>query len=335
MPNSLCTDVTNIRDRLIPDLRRDLLQGIDTSIKEALARLPDVQTATVQTNTLFSCPLPAATTDLAAATEVPVDKARYKTNHMDGHTAKGDGDHTTKPMVHSPSHGDDGHTTDTTWSGVTVPHVTPGGGDTSTYHLRSNGPTRSLGFHDNYHTNGGPTRSYGFDDTHCPDGDYRSRSDGIAGVNRSVDIDHSDDFHGNIRSEGSRPPPLNMPPDQRGSPIVSPRASNRERLACVLKTSHFDKAMLAHSKYHGGTDGLAELTINFIHERGYEPITVEAPEDNLICYNDIILVHQKVVAGWTNFRTGRSGPTVEYILKKALVNFPKLRSLDAQAAVDF
>ncbi len=126
-----------------------------------------------------------------------------------------------------------------------------------------------------------------------------------------------------------------MPPDQRGGPIVSPRASDRERLARVLKTSQFDMATLAHSKYHGGPDSLAELTIDFIHERGYDSITVEAPEDILICYNDIILVHRNVVADWMNFRTGRSGPTVEYILKKALVNFPKLRSLDARAAVDF
>ena len=126
-----------------------------------------------------------------------------------------------------------------------------------------------------------------------------------------------------------------MPPDQHGGPIVSPRASDRKRLARVLKTSQFDMATMAHSKYHGGPDGLAELTINFMHDCGYDSITVEAPKDILICYNDIILVHREVVAGWMIFRTGRSGPTVEYILKKALVNFPKLRSLDAQAAVDF
>ncbi len=114
-----------------------------------------------------------------------------------------------------------------------------------------------------------------------------------------------------------------------------PRASDRERLARLLKTGQFDMATLAHSKYHGGPDGVAELTIDFIHECGYDSITVEAPEDILICYNDIILVHRKVVAGWMNFRTGRSGPTVEYILEKALVNFLKLCSLDARAAVDF
>jgi len=113
--------------------------------------------ATVQTDTSTSCPPPAAATDVAAATEVPVDEARYETDHVDGHTAEGDGDRTTKPMVHSPSRGNDGHTTDTTassvnfrtphrgthdrWSSVTAPHVTPGGRDTSTYHSHSNGPT--------------------------------------------------------------------------------------------------------------------------------------------------------------------------------------------------
>ena len=213
-----------------------------------------------------------------------MDEACYETDHTDGHTAEGNGDRTTKPTVHSPSRGDDGHSinfqtphcgTHDRWSGVTAPHVTPGGGDTSTYHSRSNVPTRSLGFHDNHRTNGGPTRSYGFDNTHRPDGSYRSRSDGFAGGNQSIGIYRSDDFNGNIRSEGSRPPPLNMPPVQQGGPIVSPCASDCEQLARVLKTSHFDMATLAHSKYHGGPDSLAELTIDFIHECGYDSITVE------------------------------------------------------------
>ena len=55
----------------------------------------------------------------------------------------------------------------------------------------------------------------------------------------------------------------------------------------------------------------------------------------LICYNDVILVHRKVVTSWTNYQTSRSGPIIEYIIEKALVNFPKLRSLDARAAVKF
>jgi hypothetical protein len=45
--------------------------------------------------------------------------------------------------------------------------------------------------------------------------------------------------------------------------------------------------------------------------------------------------HRKVVTSWYNHRTGQSGPLVEYILEKALLNFPKLQSLEAHDAVDF
>ena len=316
--SALRTDVTDIRARIIPDLCCDLLQDVDTSIKEALARLPDVQTGPSP-----SRPLPAA------ATDVPLDEIHHATAHADGHTAAGggtrttttvpgEGDRTTTQTVQSPPRGSDAGTPYPTahsvnfpsplhglpnrWTGVT--HVTPGCGDTSTSRSCFDGPTRPSGFDD---------------------------------IHRSAGIHRSDDIDCNLQSEGS---PLNMPPaqrdpTQRGGPIVSPRASDREQLAPDLKTSRFDMATLAHSKYHGGTTGKSELTLDFIHECGYDSITVKAPEDILICYNDIILVHRKVVAGWTNSRTGRSGPTVEYILKKALVNFPKLRALDARAAVDF
>ena len=42
-----------------------------------------------------------------------------------------------------------------------------------------------------------------------------------------------------------------------------------------------------------------------------------------------------MVSAWTNYRTGRSGPSFEYIIEKALVNFPKLTSLDAKEALEF
>lgn len=51
----------------------------------------------------------------------------------------------------------------------------------------------------------------------------------------------------------------------KGGPIISPRASDRERLARSLKISRYDLATLAHSNYHGGLHGVPELTINFIH----------------------------------------------------------------------
>ncbi len=80
---------------------------------------------------------------------------------------------------------------------------------------------------------------------------------------------------------------------------------------------------------------MSELTIEFIHECGYDSLTTKDPEDALICYTDIILVHHKVITDWTNYRTGQSSPLVEYIVKKALMNFPQLRSLNAKDAVDF
>ena len=93
------------------------------------------------------------------------------------------------------------------------------------------------------------------------------------------------------------PPFLDMTNATKGGLIISPRASNCKRLARELRTSRFDMATLAHSDYHGGTDGKPNLTIGFIHECGYDSISVEASKDTLLCYNDIILVHWKVVTG--------------------------------------
>jgi hypothetical protein len=80
---------------------------------------------------------------------------------------------------------------------------------------------------------------------------------------------------------------------------------------------------------------MLELTIKFVHECRYKSLTTKAPKDVLICYNDIILVHCKVITGWTNYHTGQSGHLVEYIVEKALMNFLRLRSLDAKHSVDF
>jgi hypothetical protein len=99
-----------------------------------------------------------------------------------------------------------------------------------------------------------------------------------------------------------------------GGPIVSPRASDRERLARDLKLSCYDIALLATANYHGREDGVQKLTEQYIHDCGYSSILPESPEDILICYWDLIMLHCKVVNGWINFCTGWSGPSVEYIL---------------------
>jgi hypothetical protein len=117
--------------------------------------------------------------------------------------------------------------------------------------------------------------------------------------------------------------------------IISPRVDDREKFARDRQLSIFDIPGLAHDLYHGGSDGVEELTINFLHECGYNYFSLEAPEDVLLCYRDIQLVHRKVTSGWFNSRSSRSGHHLEYIIKKALPNFPKLKSLDARVAVNF
>ncbi len=77
------------------------------------------------------------------------------------------------------------------------------------------------------------------------------------------------------------------------------------------------------------------LTEQFIHDCGHTSLLPESPKDILICYRDIIMVHRKVIDSWVNYRTGRSGPSVKYILEKALVHFLMLKSLEAHKAVEF
>ncbi len=120
-----------------------------------------------------------------------------------------------------------------------------------------------------------------------------------------------------------------------GVPIVSPRASDRERIARERKTSRYDIANLATTRYHGDEAGVLVLTEKFICNCGYNSFSLESTEEVLFCYNDIMMVHQKVVAGWVNSCSGRSGPSVEYILEKVLTNFPVLHYPVARKTVDF
>ena len=117
--------------------------------------------------------------------------------------------------------------------------------------------------------------------------------------------------------------------------IISPRVGDQEQYARDRQISRFDITGLATTAYHGSLDGVDDLTIPFLHECGYNSFAPKAPEDVLLCYRDIQLVHRKVLAGWDNTRSGCSGPPVEFIVEKAVPHFPKLTSLDAWAAVDF
>ena len=82
-----------------------------------------------------------------------------------------------------------------------------------------------------------------------------------------------------------------------GGPIVSPRASDRERLARDLKISRYDIASLATANYHGKEDGVQMMTEQYIHDCGCTSLSPESPEDVLICYRDIIMLHHKVIDG--------------------------------------
>jgi hypothetical protein len=111
-----------------------------------------------------------------------------------------------------------------------------------------------------------------------------------------------------------------------GGRITSPCAADKERQARNLSISCHDIAGLAASAYHGGRDGLDELTITYIHRCRYQSFTTESTDDILPCYSSIQLLHKKVRQAWFNPRTLQSGPSVERILERGLLVFPKLQN---------
>jgi hypothetical protein len=117
-------------------------------------------------------------------------------------------------------------------------------------------------------------------------------------------------------------------------PIVSPHHSDRAMHARTLGASRFDAIRLATEEYHGGMDGRDYLTEDDVKDSGYARIKASI-EDVLICYNDIILVHQKVRELWYNAYAHTSGPQVDKILQKSLAVFPKLTSMWVDDVVNF
>jgi hypothetical protein len=103
--------------------------------------------------------------------------------------------------------------------------------------------------------------------------------------------------------------------------------------ALKANVSCFDVAALCDPHYHGGPNGLSILTIPDTRARGYMSIT----SDNvMLCFNDIISMHLKVLASWTNTRTQHSGPSVEHIVEKAVLTIlPKLNGLTSVELVLF
>jgi hypothetical protein len=121
----------------------------------------------------------------------------------------------------------------------------------------------------------------------------------------------------------------------QGGRIASPRPSDKEQQARQMRMSIFDIAGLASQQYHGEMDGVPELSISFIHACGYESFSIETPDDVLLCYCNIQQVHKKVRQGWFNPCSHLYGPSVEWILERGLLVFPRLDSLTAAEAVTF
>jgi hypothetical protein len=120
-----------------------------------------------------------------------------------------------------------------------------------------------------------------------------------------------------------------------GGRITSPRATDKERQARKLNISRHDIAGLAAPAYHGGRQGVAILSLSFIHACGYQSFSPEIEDDVLPCYGAIQLLHKKITMAWTNTRTQQSGPSVERILEKGLTVLPKLRGTSARETVSF
>jgi hypothetical protein len=119
-----------------------------------------------------------------------------------------------------------------------------------------------------------------------------------------------------------------------GGSIISPRHQNQDLRARALGTSRFDVIRLACSDYHMGMDGITTLTDDHLKARGFAQVTATV-EDVMICYNDIILAHRKIVELWYNAYLHTSGPQVDKIIQKSLLVFPRLELMNVEDVVDF
>ena len=77
-----------------------------------------------------------------------------------------------------------------------------------------------------------------------------------------------------------------------GGPVTSPQPSDKERLAQSCGVGLFDIAGLATIGYHGGLQGVQDLTVLFIHNCGYQTFSnTVSPEDILLCFSKIQQLH--------------------------------------------
>ena len=117
----------------------------------------------------------------------------------------------------------------------------------------------------------------------------------------------------------------------QGGQIVTPRHWDQCQLAHTAGHSPLDAAALACREYHGYQRGYYPLTAEIIFSCGYR----DAHGGVSLYCNDIILLHRRVLDAWENRRTQQCGPSVDRILEKGLLVFPRLDSLEVSATVDF
>ena len=141
-------------------------------------------------------------------------------------------------------------------------------------------------------------------------------------------------------SSGDRPSPLRARPNVDTSssdpgdmdfPPTPCTIEGHRRQAIKNGLSRFDFAVLCDPHYHGSLDGLPTLTIGDIWECRYTSINTD---DDVLCFNDIISLHSKVLSSWTNPCYQQSGPTIDPIVEKAVPTIlPKLKGLLAAELV--
>ena len=71
-----------------------------------------------------------------------------------------------------------------------------------------------------------------------------------------------------------------------------------------------------------------------LQDCGYAHIKASI-KDVIVCFNDIILVHNKVWELWYNAYTHSLGPQLDKILHKSILVSPKLASLRVEDVVGF
>ncbi len=85
----------------------------------------------------------------------------------------------------------------------------------------------------------------------------------------------------------------NLPSQSRFNLALPRTADGRRRQASMKNVSRFDFAELCDSYYHGGPDGLPTLSMPDIQACCYTTINFD---DVVLCFNDIIGLHAKVLA---------------------------------------